>query len=141
MKKTLFLLGLMLFVGIGTTMAQRGNGRAQAPVIVNQIPQRPSTITPPVPRTPEPIQRNPEVREVRQVETNPNGNLRKIKFPKDFGLTDLQKRQINHIFKNARETGATKREVYHQVLRVLTPQQEEKLKERLEHLFGIGGNN
>jgi hypothetical protein len=137
MKRTIFLLGLMLFVGIGTAVAQRGNGRPQGTVIVNRSPQRPPITTTSEQRIPETMRRIPESREGRPSETNPGNAVRKVKFPRDLGLSDLQKRQIQQIFKNARETGATKREVYHQILRVLTPEQEEKFRDRIKHLFGI----
>lgn len=154
MKKTLLLLGLMLFAGIGTAMAQRGNARTQSPprpqmpqpqrpITVNRVPQTPPTVT--APTRPEPTERNTTNRESNPVAANPNGGFRKVKLPRDLDLTDLQKRQIKHIFKEARENGTPKRQVYHQILRVLTPEQEKKFKERLDNLFGIGegqgGNN
>jgi hypothetical protein len=141
MKRTLFFFGLMLFVSIGTAMAQRGNGRTSAPTTtVTRTTQRPPVIAP-TRQIPGQVQRNPEIREVSQVAANPTNNIRKIKLPKDLDLNDLQKRQIKHIFKEARKNGTEKRQVYHQVLRVLTPEQEEKYKERIDNLFGIGGRN
>jgi Spy/CpxP family protein refolding chaperone len=128
MKRTIFLLGLMLFVGIGTAVAQRGNGRPQGTVIVNRSPQRPPITTTSEQRIPEAMRRIPE---------SPGNSVRKVTFPRDLGLSDLQQRQIKQIFKHARETGATKREVYQQILRVLTPEQEEKFRDRIKHLFGI----
>ena len=145
MKRTLILLGVILFVSV-CAFAQRGGmggGRPSGGGSGGGIGNRQGMPPQGTARNGGGTSQRPPNADNRNggqgqsgdsTERHRNRQMEPGRLLKGLDLSKEQKNQIKQIQKTAKENGTSPEEVRSQISQVLTPEQKEKLKERIEKI-------
>ncbi len=136
MKRSILLTMTVLVFGCLSIMAQQRGGSSRRSQDRSPQPRNAGVV-------------NREIRPVRQVSRDmPRRNTPhhkpKITVRKLVGglhLNKKQKRQLKHILKEARENGASKKQVLREINSILNPRQSKKFKKRLRRIYNAYHNS